>query len=62
MEKGSAPTQVSFSVLLFANNAALKHVAAFCDPSIMCGDVGVYSAHYEISSSVHHEENMVGEP
>jgi len=47
--------------LLFANNAALKHVAAFCDPGIMRGDVGVYFAHYKVSSSVHREENMVGD-
>lgn len=49
-------------MLLFANNATSKHVAAFCDPGIMHGDVGVYSAHYKVSSSVHGEENMVGEP
>lgn len=42
-----------FPALLFADNAALKHVAAFCDPGIMRGDVGVYSAHYRVSSSVH---------
>lgn len=32
------------------------------NPGIIRGDVEAYSAHYKISSSVHREENMIGEP
>lgn len=56
-----AGISLALSTLLFANNAALNHVGAFCDPGIICVDVGVYSAHYKVSSSVQYKENMIGE-